>query len=1418
MIQRTFQDIPEDELSKENDNYAFLSLSLKEGTKWDDLLQSKRVILISEAGSGKTFECQSQSQRLYDQGKVSFSIELATLANNRLEDLLEPEEQKRFEDWLSSQSDEATFFLDSYDELKLTKASFRQALNRFKKGIKDQLHRVRIIITSRPIPFDEKLIRQILPVPSSSNSPTEETFANIAIGNHKVEKKADIDWRSVALDPLSDKQILEFATEQGIDEPQELLEDLERRNATQFARRPQDLIELCADWHEHKRIRFHNEQVKSNIRLKLQPRDDRPELAEISIDKAIEGASRLALAMLVTRKLTIRHSAAADDIDSVAAFDPSIILSDWQADEIKTLLERPLFGFASYGRVRFHHRSVLEYLASENLKNLLQQRGMSFKALRRLLFANTKDKIIVRPTMRPVAAWLALKDNRIFEILRNIEPGVLLNEGDPEALTPVQRNQLLNAYVSRFKDGGWRGLSIPNIQVHRFASPDLSDEITRLWKSDIENFEVRELLLSLIDAGNITECIDIAFAVAIDTEASMSERLIAIQALASMNDARLTDISAELCCNRDLWPADIVPRILIRLFPSHISIEQLCSCLSWIEEKRDSFSSFIWQISSLISEANFDLKSLETLRDNLIALLSEGITWGEFWRPFNSHRAHLSEILISVCVKGLSFDISDGWLQASVLSLHFKGDEYNSDKIDKVLKDKLATLNADETRRLFWVEDSLLQTYKTTNDPWNRYYRSIEKGVVNLVFDRDLPWILKALSDENLNYDDREFLLETTFRISYGQESWIEIATELKTYVSKYPSLLSKIHNWMQPRTIQKWEKKRDQRRKQEKRRKLKSKASWILFVRELKNKSEELFSPEHRKNTAWNLWRVIKKLETDGEEKGWNRDFFEAQFGEELTDKIRSMLMEVWRLEIPTPTLPSERPVSERNRFSRLWIMGLFAVYAETEDPDWVKSLSADEAILAARYSIMGYQIPIWLEQLIVVHPESVNNTIANELSWELHQADLDYSSLLQDISYASKPIQTAFYPILCDWLSSCTSITKDKENISWWKDRLKFVIDILLKSEDQGVQAHVLNISQECLQIDQPDEIRFSWLKAQMSLSPDAGIETLDEQIKTVEPGFLSEVVKCFSELFGDHHNFIPLTNFTPQQLLHLLRLAYHHIQKEDDIERESGVTYSPGDRDYAERVRSSILEALLNSKGEDAWQAKQEFAEDPLIAHMKDRILSIADENWAKEIDSETFDDDQAISLDKTGEAPASTNSAMFAILNDRLSDLDELLLSDTSPREMWASIDAERVMRKAIARELNISSNKLYTVDQEAVTADEKETDIRLRSVASGHQAVIELKLADNRSARDLIETIPNQLVKKYMAAEDSKSGCLLVTIATDRQWEEPDTKELINLDQLRVLLEQKAREIEENMGRTISLVVKILDLKPRLTKE
>ena len=79
---------------------------------------------------------------------------------------------------------------------------------------------------------------------------------------------------------------------------------------------------------------------------------------------------------------------------------------------------------------------------------------------------------------------------------------------------------------------------------------------------------------------------------------------------------------------------------------------------------------------------------------------------------------------------------------------------------------------------------------------------------------------------------------------------------------------------------------------------------------------------------------------------------------------------------------------------------------------------------------------------------------------------------------------------------------------------------------------------------------------------------------------------------------------------------------------------------------------MNALFEAKGEEGWAAKMEMANDPLCAHFKDRILAVSEEHLAQEIDPVALDETQAIVLDKTDEAPASTNEAMFAIMSDRL----------------------------------------------------------------------------------------------------------------------------------------------------------------------
>ena len=142
-----------------------------------------------------------------------------------------------------------------------------------------------------------------------------------------------------------------------------------------------------------------------------------------------------------------------------------------------------------------------------------------------------------------------------------------------------------------------------------------------------------------------------------------------------------------------------------------------------------------------------------------------------------------------------------------------------------------------------------------------------------------------------------------------------------------------------------------------------------------------------------------------------------------------------------------------------------------------------------------------------------------------------------------------------------------------------------------------------------------------------------------------------------------------------------------------------------------------------------------------------------------------------------------------------------------------------MRQQIARELNSNAKGTYIVDQEAVTADEKETGIRLRSTGSEHEAIIELKIGENnRSAADLKATLKDQLVVKYMAAENCRAGCLLITAKAARRWQHPETGVKLDLAGLISMLNEEATRIEQEMGGGLRVMARGLDLQPRLPTE
>jgi len=1433
-IQRSFRDLSEKDAKDIEQIEALMRMGWSKASNWDELLKSQRILIISEAGAGKTYECKEEHKRLWNKEEAAFYFELAELANNNPKELLSPEEEDRFNSWHQSQSDIATIFLDSIDELKLTQGSFSTALNRLSKVLSGRLNRTKLIITSRPVAFDFQVIEKYLPVPNESITVSaEESFADIVMNHHR-DKKQDKDvpptWRTVGLMPLSDDQIKEMALREGVTDADVMLEGIRKRNAEEFSRRPQDLVELCIDWRDHKRIRKYRDQIDYSIRVKLKPRSDleRKEKTALSDEDAFEGAKQLALAALLTRKLSFRHSAEADKGgEPGTALDPATILPDWPSDKRETLLERPLFGFASYGRVRFQHRSFIEYLAAKQLESMINK-GRSLKAIKRMLFAETLQGVkIVKPTMNPVASWLAASVSSIFSEVRDRQPELLLDLADPESLSLTQRINALNVYVSRYGKGNWRGLNVPLVQVHRFASADLAPTILQLWQSRIDNTEVRELLLELISAGSIQSGADIAYSTAIDPDIkNESERISAFDALIQLNDSRINNITESIIGERANWSDRLIRAWITMVFPKHISIEKLCKVIGTVHESERSAGEIRWAWPRLISEKDISTSYLNDLHAWLVNLIMDKVKWEEKnWPHLQTSREDLIPALTATCLRLIEKkSLSPEVILSCVIALQLSRNDYDSDGPISKLREYTSNSSTAFREALFWAQDSFNQAFHPIDDPWHRLCEANHFGAISLSLDKDTPWIIDNLSSNTAPPEKIAMMLEAAIYLWDGKGEKSHYIESLKVYIPDNSVLLAKINSYLKPpkidRKMARMEAKHQEYKEKENRRLAKNRASWIQFWREVANNPDDAFGSEKEDNTTWNLWRAMSNSGEQSRSSGWNRKFIEDNFGVEIADRVRASMMKAWRND--HPTLRSERPDSERNSYLTRWQLGLAAIYAEAEEVFWANKLTKQEAEHTLRYvSLELSGFPSWLEDLSEVHPKSVDTILGEELTRELDEiAGHGYhSSILQDISHASPSVATLFTPHLQTWLKTTGrhQNIRDGEETQSVVERLRKVTNILIKHGDDTIKKEVVDFATQNLEYGIESEFAHVWLPLLLNLHPSKGVERLELELSNIEPAPESIAVTWIAGLFDTHHsgNKVNLNHpaYTPQMLLKLVRLAYKHVRTCDDIQHEG--CFTPNTRDRAQDGRNVLLSAVLNTEGSEGWKAKLELASDPQVSHFQDRARMLARQSAAEELDRMVLTEKDVLTLIQYGETPPTTRDEMHSLLIDRLDDLEDLLLQDESPREAWSLISDERIMRRAITRELKVSSNHMYTADQEGVTADEKETDIRLRSTASDQQSVIELKLGEKWSGRQLRDTIKNQLIEKYMAQDNCRSGCLLITVSKLRTWEHPEMKECLDVSDLKKFLEEETEKVTNEMGTTIRLMVRVLDLRSRL---
>ncbi|MEK8027511.1 hypothetical protein [Pseudaquabacterium rugosum] len=580
---------------------------------------------------------------------------------------------------------------------------------------------------------------------------------------------------------------------------------------------------------------------------------------------------------------------------------------------------------------------MTEFLAARQIHDLIEAGLLAQSAACRMLFGLTgSNEKILRPSMRPVAAWLALLQPEMFEQVVRIEPDALLTQGDPESLNGLQRERALLGYVARYGKGQWRGLAVPKVQVARLAQVGLTQTVQSAWDAGVEAPEVRELLLQLVSAGHMQGCAELVAQVAADAACSDRERFEALLALGSLGDSRLATTVDEIVTPAPGRSERLARRVGTNLYPEYVTEGQLILLLERVRSEKRNRESFANSVARVIQNADISQARLEALLPDVLRIAHEALSAAEEEFQETDGQLGVSSILRSLCIRLLKFgSVSDSLIAASVLAYRAVDASFYAEKGKTELTGLLDALPNACRPQVFETDLACVESLCRDRSAEYCWVRLSYGGVLNYSLERDGKWIHDLLADRQNLPKHREILLRMAVHL-YAIEGDPKTGEDaLRKAIADSTALNDKLNsiiplNSPNPELFKRQDEQQKRRERQAKQR-ADQQDAWARIRRELAEQPALALAPGRRDCTIWNLGQVLRQLSRNSEEGQWNRAFLTSHFGTEITDNLRLALMANWRSM--RPTLRCERDIGEKNTYLMVWSIGLMGVYAEAED-----------------------------------------------------------------------------------------------------------------------------------------------------------------------------------------------------------------------------------------------------------------------------------------------------------------------------------------------------------------------------------------------------------------------------------------------------------------------------------------------------
>ena len=819
----------------------------------------------------------------------------------------------------------------------------------------------------------------------------------------------------------------------------------------------------------------------------------------MSSDEAHHGAQRLAAAVTMQKKPAIRVP---DGMPISAYVDGEAVLKDWDARKCGTLLSRSIFDPAIYGSVRFHHRSVREYLTAEWLFDLLKK-GKSRRHIEQLFFSNRYGKSVVIPTMRPILPWLALLDEGIRSKTLHLASEVLFEGGDPGSLPRAVRADILTRICERLAVDEVYRTELDYSAIRRFAAVDIESTVHGLLVLYQSHNDVCSLLLGMAWHAKLPSCAEIATKIATTLSAEKYRLVWAIRVVGAVGDpAAIRQCINFLLKNAGALSREAVAEAIKSFSSKGLEISDLVVILTTVDLPDK------YQYTSLSSRLE---KFIQTLSEkelvDFVIGLRPYIETSPFKEPeyyrislrygwllksaalavFRLVEARHSDVLSTDCLRIISL---------SGAATHYSSDSRKFPPFQPLVRG-YAALN----RALFWHDVALTRTAKQAKserltDWWPARFPNDYWAFSVSDFDYVTEQIAAQFDD-----DDKLVALSLAIHLYFGNGRGQNWRKRLEEQTKPFPEVCNKLQEFLIPKPPtedeKKWRKQERQFKRARAERDRKEKASLEKWKAWLSSNQSVLRDVSIAKNgSVWNAQHYLhdRMREFAPNISRWGSNAWrklEEVYGQQTAKAYRDGLVAYWREY--QPKLRSDG-LKNPNSIPHAIPIGLSGLEIEASElEDWPSNLTRSEARTASRFAMLEMNgFPSWIGKLHLRFPEIVIATLLKEIAWEVEEqgSEKEHSYVLADLVWHGTQFDEELAPLILKELDG---------PIPKFQSTLEHALLIVLRSK--GVSdTEIATMAKRQLQKSMAQEHLATWCAALISVDPRAGIDCMNKLLDAI------------------------------------------------------------------------------------------------------------------------------------------------------------------------------------------------------------------------------------------------------------------------------------------------------------------------------